>query len=357
MADLPLPPLWLENLGYTARIDRRMIENTFNGEGVLNPIGLQCSADGTSMYIAVTTGEAIVRGDSHTDDALYMINSTAAQSLLVTSDGSNPKIAQVVARIYDNDEAGGVYDKATIEIVDGTATSGATLDNRTGAASLPSSALLLADVLIDAGATTIAAAKVRDRRSYIGKGLIPPILTNPTIGAVGFEGTSGMSPTYSASSITHASHDTKQVVMLQYLPKRIASATKITFELRHSGTALAGTFRISICDASGRPIVSSNAASFSGALDTSAEQSATITATTFEAGYYYVFMGINTTAGAADCFGFHPYSAYSPNMGYYATSGDTTVPTTILGLTDITAATPAVATALPVLPVMSLRVS
>jgi hypothetical protein len=355
MADLPLPPLWLQNLGYDARIDRRLIENTFGGEGVLNPGGLKSSADGTSMYIAVTTGEAIVRGDSHTDDALYMINSTLAQSLLVTSDGSNPKIAQVVARIYDNDEAGGVYDKATIEIVDGTATSGATLDNRTGAAALPSSALLLADVLIDAGATTIAAANVRDRRSYVGKGLIPNILTNPTVGAVAFEGGSGMSPSYTASSITHASHDTKQVAMLMYLPKRIASATKVKFTLRHSGTALTGTF--TICDASGRPIATSASAAISGSFSTSAVQTGTITATTFDAGHYYVFLGLDTTAGAADCFGFHPYAAHIPNLGYYATSGGVTVPTTILGLTDITAATPAVATALPVLPVISIHVS
>lgn len=357
MADLSLPPLWLQNLGYTARIDRRLIENVFGGEGVLNPIGLRCSADGTSMYIAVTTGEAIVRGDSHSDDALYMINSTSAQSLLVTSDGSNPKIAQVVARIYDNDEAGGAYDKATIEIVDGTATSGATLDNRTGAAALPSSALLLADVLIDAGATTIAANKVRDRRNYIGRGLVNPILTNPTVGSVAFEGVSGMAPGYTASSITHASHDTKQIAMLQYLPKRISSATKVKFTLRHSGTALAGNFIVSICDASGRPIVSTSSTALSGSLSTSAVQTGTITATTFDAGYYFVFLGLDTSAGAADCFGYHPYAAHIPNLGYYATSGGVTVPTTILGLTDITSATPAVATALPVLPSISLHVS
>jgi hypothetical protein len=48
----------------------------------------------------------------------------------------------------------------------GTATSGATLDNRTGAASIPSNALHLADLLVPATDTTIDNTQIRDRRRW-----------------------------------------------------------------------------------------------------------------------------------------------------------------------------------------------
>jgi hypothetical protein len=55
---------------------------------------------------------------------------------------------------------------AQTRVVTGTATGGATLDNRTGAAALPASALLLADVLVAATDTAISNSEIRDRRPW-----------------------------------------------------------------------------------------------------------------------------------------------------------------------------------------------
>jgi hypothetical protein len=53
-----------------------------------------------------------------------------------------------------------------VSLVAGTATSGATLDNLTGAASVPSDSLLLADVLVPATDTTLSNSQIRDRRKW-----------------------------------------------------------------------------------------------------------------------------------------------------------------------------------------------
>jgi hypothetical protein len=53
-----------------------------------------------------------------------------------------------------------------LEVLTGTATSGATLANRTGAAALPNDCLRLADLLIPALSTTISNTQIRDRRPW-----------------------------------------------------------------------------------------------------------------------------------------------------------------------------------------------
>jgi hypothetical protein len=65
----------------------------------------------------------------------------------------------------DTHDVGGL-NLSRVRVVSGTATSGATLDNRTGAAALPSSAMLLADVLVPATDTTISNSQIRDRRKW-----------------------------------------------------------------------------------------------------------------------------------------------------------------------------------------------
>jgi hypothetical protein len=55
---------------------------------------------------------------------------------------------------------------AQVRVLAGTATGGATLDNRTGAAALPSSAIRLADVLVAATDTAITNSEIRDRRPW-----------------------------------------------------------------------------------------------------------------------------------------------------------------------------------------------
>jgi hypothetical protein len=77
-----------------------------------------------------------------------------------------PRVDQVVLEVLDHAHDASGSTLARTRVVAGTATAGATLDNRTGAAALPSSALLLAEVHVPAADTTISNSQIRDRRSW-----------------------------------------------------------------------------------------------------------------------------------------------------------------------------------------------
>jgi hypothetical protein len=72
----------------------------------------------------------------------------------------------VVLEVLDHVHDASGENLSRVRVLSGTATSGATLANRTGAASLPDSCLLLADVLVGAGVTSITNSVIRDRRKW-----------------------------------------------------------------------------------------------------------------------------------------------------------------------------------------------
>jgi hypothetical protein len=129
-----------------------------------------------------------------------------------------------------------------------------------------------------------------------------------------------------------------------YLPRRIVGATKIRWKYRNGGTPLAGNYVLAIFDASGREVVDTGSVAFTGAASSFQERSETIAATTFEAGVYYVFIGIDTSAGSATfdganltvgASGGEPLGKPAPNLAVRAASGALVVPTTLLSMTDV----------------------
>jgi hypothetical protein len=136
-------------------------------EGVLAPADLKVTV-GAGRTVDVAAGVALVQGDAVTDQGLYRCRSDLAKNSAAFALGgiavqeANPRLDLIVARVYDHTHDASGQRKWQLEVIKGTNTVGATLDNRTGAPALPASALLLADVLVDvAGAVT-----VRDRRKW-----------------------------------------------------------------------------------------------------------------------------------------------------------------------------------------------
>lgn len=121
-----------------------------------------------SVDIAANDGSALVQGDSITAQGLYHIppHSASINETIAAADSTHPRVDQVILEVRDNthDASGG--NEARVRVVAGTATSGATLDNRTGAAALPSNAIRLADVLVPALDTSIGNSQIRDRRPW-----------------------------------------------------------------------------------------------------------------------------------------------------------------------------------------------
>lgn len=121
-----------------------------------------------SVDIAASAGSCVVQGDHVTGQGVYVVppHSVTINEVIATADATNPRIDQVILEIKDDTHDASGLNEVRIRVLTGTATAGATLDTRTGAASLPSSAMLLADVLVAAADTSITNSEIRDRRPW-----------------------------------------------------------------------------------------------------------------------------------------------------------------------------------------------
>lgn len=136
---------------------------------------LKVSAGTVGRSIDVAEGIGMILGVSITDQGLYRVrndgvkNSSAFETGGIPANATaNPRVDQVIARLFDQ------VDRKNwrLEIVAGTPSAGATLDNRTGAVSDENITagggagwIRLADYLVPAGATSIGPANIRDRRA------------------------------------------------------------------------------------------------------------------------------------------------------------------------------------------------
>lgn len=291
--------------------------------------------------------EAWVRGDTRGGQGLYRVDNvdrtvatssayTAQINVSVTANAAaNPRLDIVVLEVVDMEHIGGGTATAQVRVIAGTATAGATLDNRSGAPSLPVSALLLADILVPAlESTSIDPADVRDRRMWVA-GSFPAVVA--AIDKVGFTPASGLLQYSSTTAVVHASHDLMQAASLMWLPRRIEGATKILWKYVQGATAVTGSYILAIFDASMTLVAGMSAsASFTGAANSLQVRSETITATTFEAGAYYVMIGVDTTAGGCGFYGVDGGASAIPGAGlsYRSATGGVSVPATLLSFTD-----------------------
>lgn len=151
--------------------DLRTVWEAFR-EGVVDAAAgaLEVTEGASGLSVDVASGVAFVQGDDDPDQGLYRIfledpsNSSSWLSGIQTADASDPRLDQIVAQVYDDFvDSSGNY-SWVLQVITGTPTTGATLSNRDGAATLPDTALLLADVLVPATATDIDPSDIADRR-------------------------------------------------------------------------------------------------------------------------------------------------------------------------------------------------
>ncbi len=325
--------------------------------------------------------QAWVRGSTRDAQGLYRVDNvdttaptanTYLAQLNVTfsaADATNPRVDQVILVIGDTQHAGAI-NAANIQVLPGTATAGATLDNRTGVATLPASCILLADVLVPAASTTVVTANIVDRRSYPLVGGNP----QPSFPAV-FAATDAVTfaphpamPQMSGSVIAQGSFDSFQAATLMYLPRGIKSATRLRFKYRQGATAANTFYQVAIFDSSGRLKVATGASVlvYAGTATVTTAVSATIAATTFEPGWYYVWVGNAAATAGSGAFVYGSNLSIAspsvttsvpsvpPNIAFYKASGGQTVPNTFTGYLDL--ATNVADINLPTIPVVTLSV-
>lgn len=132
-------------------------------EGVVEGTALKVTP-GAGLNLNYATGTAWVTDDSAIvagSTALIPISVTGASVTVGSAHATNPRIDQIILTLTG-------YGTGTVSVLPGTATGGATLANRTGAASLPAGAIRLADVLVPAlfAGPFVQNTHLRDRRPW-----------------------------------------------------------------------------------------------------------------------------------------------------------------------------------------------
>jgi hypothetical protein len=358
-------PLYIQTKAYTARMDRQLIEQSLKGEGFFNRGDFRLTPT-TGLNFTIAPGTVIVRGDSNAYQGLYAVTEEQQQATgLTAADSTNPRIDSLYIRVYDNPEDASGLASAVPLVVTGTPTGGASLDNRNGAAAAPVGAAHICDFLVPSSFSgpLVDGTNIRYRRPFIVNGVIPPILTD--VDMVAFEPVNGIPKPVGNATYNHTNHDTHQSAALMWLPRRIASATRIRWKYQQGATAVAsGGYNIGIYDASARLIISTGAVSATGAANSLQPRSETITATSFDAGLYYVcggwdtgtasstlgYIGVDISIGATT----QPGAAF-PNVALRTTSGGQSLPNTLLGFTDVSGLTTA-SSNIPPIPMVALSV-
>lgn len=180
-----LTPLFMDtpagqpDLPVTAR-DLRTLADALQ-PGVLGAAHLKATP-GAGLALTVQPGVAYVP-DGQASPSLYRCewSGSAATVPISAADGSSPRVDQLVARVRDLNVDGGSQRSWVLEVVAGVPASGATFDNRTGAAPLPPRAIRLADVVVPAGASSIGAGNVRDRRPWARGASLAVLATGTSI--------------------------------------------------------------------------------------------------------------------------------------------------------------------------------
>jgi hypothetical protein len=148
---------------------RQLLEDTALQAGVvgINDLKVAQRGAGANMSVDVAGGMAYVEITSGTRNGLGHVTSDATTNVVVTaSNGTNPRIDQIILRWNDTSIPTGSGNIPTLAVLTGTATGGATLDNRTGAAALPADSIRLADILVPTSSTSVTTANIRDRRPW-----------------------------------------------------------------------------------------------------------------------------------------------------------------------------------------------
>jgi hypothetical protein len=162
-------PEFLQTQKYSAQRMRAMMATSgLLQEGIVDAGDYKVSqrGAGANMSVDIAAGEAWVKGDDAARQGWYhVVNDGTVNLAIPAAHATLPRVDQVVLRVYDSTVIGGPTDAAMLEVVSGTATAGASLSNRTGAAALPATAIRLADVLIAAAGTKIENAAIGNLRS------------------------------------------------------------------------------------------------------------------------------------------------------------------------------------------------
>lgn len=314
---------FLQGGAYSAKAMRNAtLLAPINGEGVATAGAFAVSqrAAGANMSVDIAPGDAYVRGDHVALQGLYHQTNDAAVNLPVSAAHATlPRIDLVILQIADA-AVFGVSNLPTLQVLPGTPTAGATLDNLTGAASLPLSAMPLAYILVPAASSTVTNANISSERPSQSASAGPTRRGSNISYALPLD---PIQTTTTFSSVTNGYQYWGAVIF----SSPVVGANRLRFAL-HQSSVPTGTVNVGIYGSGGRKITETGAVTLSG-TGSPLIYSATIPALNLDGGIYYVAMGFTVSANAPapvkydGGFG----AVFDSFLGGYAISGGATLPT------------------------------
>lgn len=165
-------PMMLQALCYTAADFRLQLASLVCGEGVAGVAegSLEVTTGAADLDLTVAEGAGFIESDV-ADQGIYSVFNDAPVTVTAPdADAADPRIDQVIATVNDSQQVG-VDDNWVLSVLEGTPTTGATLANLDGAATLPDRSIRLAYVLVPATFTGpfVDATHILDARETYAK--------------------------------------------------------------------------------------------------------------------------------------------------------------------------------------------
>lgn len=153
------PPAWLQQGSYPARTDRLVMKSIVPNPGVVDGLAV-VQTSGVSMGVRVGAGRAFIEGTSTALQGMYNVVNDAFTTIpLAGSDATFSRYDLIVVQVRDADVSGSA-NEAVFQAITGTPSSSPQVP------AAPASSIVLARVLVAAGASTIANAAITDTRLF-----------------------------------------------------------------------------------------------------------------------------------------------------------------------------------------------
>jgi hypothetical protein len=184
---LRTPPSWLQNGSHPAENDRLTTQAFFSTTGIVGSTSLAVAQNGTpNMSVNVASGWAAIVGTTQTNMGTYIAyNDATVNAAITTSNASNPRIDLVCITVSDAFYTG-TLNQVAINVVAGTPAASPV------APATPANSIVLAQVAVAAGTSSIVTANITDARVTAGSNFVTPsgsaTLTNKILASDSFTG-------------------------------------------------------------------------------------------------------------------------------------------------------------------------
>lgn len=165
---MTISPIWLQNLAYSAQLDRNLIEALVGIEGVSSPLSMKVKPTSPgSMRVKVSAGGVFIKGDNTPGQGMYyVVSDDEIETSSISPPASGYKRTDLICvSVKDPDASGPAGDSAQIEIVTGNPTlTGAPADIPTA----PATHYVLAHLNITSSTVSIGTGEISDQRALCG---------------------------------------------------------------------------------------------------------------------------------------------------------------------------------------------